>query len=1027
MRLLKSSIAASGVAGALLASSALAAAPVRVDVAAGPLGAALSELARENGVEVLFTEALVRDQRARALKGRMTPAEALTALLAGSGLTYRSTSDGVFVVTDGGPPARAEAGEGAIAEVLVVGRRTQNADIRRTQNDIQPYSILDRQALASAPQETIDQVLRARVPANAQGIAPSQWVPGGPYPNSAVDLRGVGVQRTLVLIDGRRLPSLPTSSAGLNQADLNALPLGAIERIETLTATAGGIYGFSAIGGAVNVVLRRDYRGAEVMLGSGVSGHGDAGWGRTEARLGFTPDGGQTDVMLAAAYARRESLQVGDRRFANRARALIAANDPHRFVQRGYTGDGIIVRSSSGRPLQLDPAYGGTRLESAFTFLPLDFGGDASAKSEALVSNGGKLPADVAPGRAGKQASLLPEVESFSALLNVRRPVSEDLEVFLDGLYFQNRGETVTAAQNTGGFAAANAPTNPFTEAVYFAVPVPGFAASNAAKIDTRRLTAGVIASLPRRWRASFDVTLGETNLSTSSQGRRSGLALSDAFVSGTPGPGGAPAVDALGDFAALQSAMNAYAFDTSSDLRLTTEFRNASLRAAGPLMELPAGPLTLTVLGEARRERIPESASASVGERGPQTLLNPERIQEVGSGYVELRAPLQPTDRGLRLTRGLELQLALRHDDLRTTFPENINFAALELGDVTIRHRANVFTFGARTTPVSWLMLRGGVATGEAPPDLRHLQQRGFRSASPLDPATDPKRGDRPITLDGPYFWVRNGFHGIEPEKGRTVSAGVVLNPSGRTGPRVSIDYARVDVRDEIIDLRLSPEQVIAMEDRFPERVVREPLSPADGARGFSAGRITAVHTGMINAGRLMTETIDLQGDWTLPPSRFGDVRLHGAVTWQPTFRRRGRLDGPIVETIALQDTPLEWRGNAGLQWIRGALTLDLNLQYFGDHSLDYSPGSVVLMGPERIAYQGATRVPSQIYFDLSARRTFDLAPGAAAQSVEVRVEVQNLFDRSPPTVADPTNVGYDYYGDPRGRRFELQVSARF
>jgi iron complex outermembrane receptor protein len=267
--------------GVLLAATVVAgaaqAAPALVDVRAGALPEALNELARENGVEILYSAALVQGRRTSGVKGRLTTDRALAQLLIGSGVGYRITSDDVFVLFQLPKREIADPGDGAISEVLVIGRRTQNADIRRTENDIQPYKVVGARELATAPHDNLDQYFRDRLPSNGQLVSPYQNVRSGAANNSSLDLRGVGSQRTLVLIDGRRLPALPTTAFGFSQADLNAIPLGMIERIETLTATAGGIHGPSALGGVVNVVLKRDYRGAELAVDSGLSSRGDAG------------------------------------------------------------------------------------------------------------------------------------------------------------------------------------------------------------------------------------------------------------------------------------------------------------------------------------------------------------------------------------------------------------------------------------------------------------------------------------------------------------------------------------------------------------------------------------------------------------------------------------------------------------------------------------------------------------------------------------------------------------------------------
>jgi outer membrane receptor protein involved in Fe transport len=142
---------------------------------------------------------------------------------------------------------------------------------------------------------------------------------------SEIDLRGLGSNGTLILLDGRRLPSIPTSDRPLSfrQADLNAIPLHAIARVETLTGTAGGIYGFGALGGVVNVILKRDYRGVDLHGTAGITSRGDARRLGLEGRIGFTPNEGRTDVMLYLGHTRSRPLLLGDRDYGLRDRVAI--------------------------------------------------------------------------------------------------------------------------------------------------------------------------------------------------------------------------------------------------------------------------------------------------------------------------------------------------------------------------------------------------------------------------------------------------------------------------------------------------------------------------------------------------------------------------------------------------------------------------------------------------------------------------------------------------------------------------------
>jgi outer membrane receptor protein involved in Fe transport len=399
-----------------------------------------------------------------------------------------------------------------------------------------------------------------------------------------------------------------------------------------------------------------------------------------------------------------------------------------------------------------------------------------------------------------------------------------------------------------------------------------------------------------------------------------------------------------------------------------------------------------------------------------------------VKSGYVELRAPLLSRDAGFAPARGLELQLALRRDAVETTFPDTILTGTSTRQARTSVHNADsVFTLGARIFPTDWLMLRASAATGESPPDMSQLQQLGIIATSyGAYPFNDPKRGGRPIIADGPFVVGRSGWHDIGNEKGETRSVGAVFNPSGRNGPRLSIDASRVEIRDEIGASGLSAQQILEHEEDYPHRVVREPLSDADAALGYTAGRVTALYGGLGNVGTTIAETVDFQLDWTLEPVFDGDTRVYGAATWQPTLKSRRKPNGPWLDRVGFRDGPLEWRGNAGVQWERGPLLLDLNAQYLGRSSPRFSPYSVVLI-QTTVQNQKRTYVPSRVYFDLTVRRRFDFAADRSLQSVEVRLAVQNLLDTTPPIVPDPNNMGYDYRSDPRRRRFELSLVGHF
>ena len=139
---------------------------------------------------------------------------------------------------------------------VVTGSRIKRIDLE----EARPVVVITREEIELSGQESVADVLR-NSPINTFGS--SREVSGNSFVGQAtIDLHGIGSTRSLVLLDGRRAPRSPVTA---NQAnDLNIIPLSAVDRIEILTDSASAIYGSDAIGGVINVILRKDYDGLEV-------------------------------------------------------------------------------------------------------------------------------------------------------------------------------------------------------------------------------------------------------------------------------------------------------------------------------------------------------------------------------------------------------------------------------------------------------------------------------------------------------------------------------------------------------------------------------------------------------------------------------------------------------------------------------------------------------------------------------------------------------------------------------------------
>lgn len=1050
-------------AGAVLAACGLAAAcatpvlaqssrPVAVDTTGQSLTAAVTDIARRSQRELLVAAPAMGGRAAPRLKGRYTLDQALPLLLAGSGLAYRRTPDGTYVIYVAPvlPPPTEPDIPVALPELLVTAR-SQNSDIKRTQNDIQPYKVWNSRDLALSHAETLDGFLRDHLASNGQvGAAVQDPVGQNGSSRSEINLRGLGANQTLVLIDGRRLPGLPSNSTAFLQPDINGVPLSAIDRIEVLTATSGGIYGAGAMAGTVNIVMKRDYRGADLAVTYGDTDSFDASTKRIDGRIGFTPDGGRTDVMVAFSYSQGADLRMGERDYRAKARARRYANDPASYLLEPPASTAVRVSNFSyfgpnyADPLVLKDAYGGGALGASSTFAPAGYRGLGSDGGAVLLANAGKVDAAFAPGLIDPQASLITRPEVSSALFSVRRRFGDRVEAYFDGLAFRNEGRSFSPNKTyDDNNLTPDAPANPFTTLVTLSYAIPGQLTERRNRTTTTRATGGLIIDLPAAWKLNADYTLGEAKV-------RSVLTehgVDADYYSGLAGvqPEGLPALFPLGGYQTFLKALDAYRRETTSAYTQTNSFRDVSARLAGNVMDLPGGPLTLSLLAEDRREHVPVASFMNPPSLGFVAGLPANVTQTVRSYYAEARAPLIPRDGGPRLLSGLELQLAARRDAVRSVLPANLD-DGLDTNNETVddRQAVSVYTLGLRFFPLPGVMLRSSAASGFLPPAIGQLasattsyvanaslynalggEAAGYRFIPPFAAPRDARRGGEPIGGEQAFGVTTGGSRANE--RARSVSVGMVATPRALPGLRFSVDYTRIAKTGEPVLIHDGQAvYFLENEDLYPGRITRAPLSEADRAKGYTVGAITGINVTSPSVGKTTSEAVDFQLDYQIATQKAGDLRFSSSATWQPTLRRRLEPDTEAVNAVADGVGPLTWRGSASLEWSKGPWMLGVSAEYY-DHYRVTTAGQSQDVVDQVVRFQGSAWIPRQVYFDLAGAYRFELPPTALARSLEVRCGIRNVLDHDAPVVADQESMGYSPYADPRGRRFELTLLSRF
>ena len=200
-----------------------------------------------------------------------------------------------------------EAGnQAALEEVVVTGSR-----IRRAVEDTpSPLTVMDRLEIDLTGFENVADVLRTTT-YNSFGSYRERS--GSSFGQVAlVSLRGLGSDRTAVLVNGRRVPGNPFT--GTAAVDLNSIPLAAIDRVEVLTDSASAVYGADAIGGVVNIILRDDYNGAELEIGMESPTREGADSDHVNFVIGTSND--NASALFTAELFSRDPIFDGDRDYS---------------------------------------------------------------------------------------------------------------------------------------------------------------------------------------------------------------------------------------------------------------------------------------------------------------------------------------------------------------------------------------------------------------------------------------------------------------------------------------------------------------------------------------------------------------------------------------------------------------------------------------------------------------------------------------------------------------------------------------
>jgi len=340
-----------------------------------------------------------------------------------------------------GSPA-ADAGE--TDTVVVTGSRIPRAGF----DTIQPAVVLGADQIEDRGYTNLGTALSELPAFGVPGNSPVGAQSGFGAAQTFVDFFSLGSQRTLTLVNGRRFVSANSSSifgpvSPGSQVDFNTIPVGLVDRVETVAIGGAPIYGSDAIAGTINVILKRNFKGVQVDAQAGISQRGDAPEYRLGAIVGQNFAGDRGNIVVAGEWNKSRGLATSDRFLTSADGPFFTTptDEDSPFGQVLYYNQRYNVFTNTGTPLASDfiPEFGGIfdPAGNVLTFnnqgqlVPLDFGERTGSLIESVGGNGFAL---------GDYGNLLANSERYLATTLATFDVTDNIRLFGEGWYANSTG-----------------------------------------------------------------------------------------------------------------------------------------------------------------------------------------------------------------------------------------------------------------------------------------------------------------------------------------------------------------------------------------------------------------------------------------------------------------------------------------------------------------------------------------------------------------------------------------------------------
>ena len=795
---------------------------------------------------------------------------------------------------------------------------------------------------------------------------------------AATGLRGLTAQRTLILINGRRIANY---AFGGTVTDLNIIPVAAIERVEVLKDGASAIYGSDAIGGVINFILREEFKGLQATAQYNSPQH-TGGWSN---RFNVTAGFGDLSVQKFNLYGMLDYQNFG----------ALAARDRD-FSASYYIPGAFNQTSSTSFPANV-------RIGSVFynpTGDPAN--GYQNPSCAPPVSFPTPAPPNAQPNRCNfDPASYLNSIngsERIAATAAFTWQFAPEHQFFVQGLFARNRFKFVASPTSFANLQLApTSPWYPHDLAAHFGVDgqplntpwrsVELGGRTSEPVIDQWNAVAGFKGTIAG-WRYDSGFTYGVSSIEDRyTSGFVLGPAILPLLMSGRLNPFDYNTPDVAAELAATQITGTVR---TGKSTQSILDFR-----ASNAIVELPAGPLSVAVGAEARHWRFTETSSpelASGSIVGVPNYQSMDASRDTWAVFAEANIPLLPS---------LEANVALRFDhysDIGSTTNPKVSL---------------------RWQPTRTLLFRGSAGTGFRAPSLESLYVPTTLGTTAA--LNDPARCPAVASACAATFPIQGGGNpDLQSETSWQWGAGVVWSPSPSL--TLSADYFDVTVHDFVFGL--SPQAIL---EGCPDGVNGETCrfvvrGPPTAANPTLPGPILLLKGMLFNLGKIRTSGVDVSAEYRFPAQPWGRLRFGMQGTYIIKYLQQ-LSDGSYADYV---NQELNVGSGGAIPYWHHYLTLAWN----------YGPWAATLTENFVKGTKDAFPNPGQTQpRKVGNYDVWNLSGSYEGfQGFQISAGIKNLLDRNPPftnqtfTANTGGPAGYDpTYANPIGRVFWASIAYKF